>query len=185
VVERSSFQPTDLTDPNKFYPCEPDSGTTSYLYSGWATGDSWTNYTGPVEPMNINGVLALPPEIGLVAALSLGAMSDAMNGAGGNLSRIDSDLSVDVPGIGTVRILRLKDGIERFFITDINNPAGSAKAQSTLYVMADWVSADLGQEFNHQPGGSNVLFMDGHVEFIKYPTKWPVSRLMAALQAKS
>ena len=24
--------------------------------------------------------------------------------------------------------------------------------------------------FNHIPGGSNLLFMDGHVEFVKYPS---------------
>jgi prepilin-type processing-associated H-X9-DG protein len=33
--------------------------------------------------------------------------------------------------------------------------------------------------FNHLPGGSNVLWLDGHVEFIKYPGKYPVSHYMA------
>jgi len=79
---------------------------------------------------------------------------------------------------------RLREGIERFFITDINNPAGSAMAQSELFVMWDsWGanisrqealtgSADLaGLRFNHVPGGSNFLFMDGHVEFVKYGTE--------------
>ena len=28
--------------------------------------------------------------------------------------------------------------------------------------------------FNHVPGGSNVLFMDGHVEFMRYPSVSPV-----------
>ena len=28
--------------------------------------------------------------------------------------------------------------------------------------------------FNHIPGGCNVLYMDGHVEFLKYGTKPPV-----------
>ena len=28
--------------------------------------------------------------------------------------------------------------------------------------------------FNHLPGGSNVLYMDGHVEFLKYPSAFPV-----------
>ncbi|MFP4172234.1 MAG: H-X9-DG-CTERM domain-containing protein, partial [Candidatus Hydrogenedentota bacterium] len=31
--------------------------------------------------------------------------------------------------------------------------------------------------FNHIPGGSNVLYMDGHVEFVRfnqdYPIEWP------------
>ena len=28
--------------------------------------------------------------------------------------------------------------------------------------------------FNHVPGGANVLFLDGHVEFVRYPGKFPV-----------
>jgi prepilin-type N-terminal cleavage/methylation domain-containing protein/prepilin-type processing-associated H-X9-DG protein len=81
----------------------------------------------------------------------------------------------------------LKEGIERFFITDINNPAAGAVAQSTLPVMLDaWAGASSynlavhGSTgggvalFNHVPGGSNVLYMDGHVEFVKFNSKFPV-----------
>ena len=28
--------------------------------------------------------------------------------------------------------------------------------------------------FNHVPGGANVLYMDGHVEFIKFQTGLPI-----------
>jgi prepilin-type N-terminal cleavage/methylation domain-containing protein/prepilin-type processing-associated H-X9-DG protein len=85
-----------------------------------------------------------------------------------------------------ITVHRLREGIERFAITDINNPAGSAKAQSEIVVMYDWGRAPLGaveaDDFNHVPGGDNILFMDGHVEFAKYPqpagsVKWPVSEL--------
>jgi prepilin-type N-terminal cleavage/methylation domain-containing protein/prepilin-type processing-associated H-X9-DG protein len=64
---------------------------------------------------------------------------------------------------------RLREGIERFSITDINNPAGSAQAQSQLVVMYDEAQASGGAwtRFNHLPGGVNVLFMDGHVQFAK------------------
>ncbi len=48
--------------------------------------------------------------------------------------------------------------------------------------MCDWVSGDLGQEFNHVPGGSNVLYLDGHVDFVRYPDEWPINRSMAILQ---
>jgi prepilin-type N-terminal cleavage/methylation domain-containing protein/prepilin-type processing-associated H-X9-DG protein len=85
----------------------------------------------------------------------------------------------------------LKEGIERFFITDINNPAASAQAQSTIPVMLDsfadqgiWQSqgvADVGVlKFNHVPGGCNVLYMDGHVEFLRYANqggKFPVTNV--------
>ena len=64
-------------------------------------------------------------------------------------------------------IFRLREGIERFLITDINNAGGSNISQSDLVVMWDQGSTNPAG-FNHIPGGSNVLFMDGHVEFIKY-----------------
>ena len=68
-------------------------------------------------------------------------------------------------------IYRLREGIERFLITDINNPAGSAAAQSELAVMWDRGSINDEEEgvfwINHIPGGSNVLYMDGHTQFIK------------------
>jgi prepilin-type N-terminal cleavage/methylation domain-containing protein/prepilin-type processing-associated H-X9-DG protein len=65
------------------------------------------------------------------------------------------------------KVYRFREGIERFLITDINNPGASAMAQSTLFIMADGVSTSLA-EFNHIPGGSNILFMDGHVAFQRY-----------------
>lgn len=72
-------------------------------------------------------------------------------------------------------IYRLREGIERFLITDINNPAETAKAQSEVFIMFDLV-ATAPQGFNHIPGGCNVLYMDGHVEFIRYPGKAPVNK---------
>ena len=85
---------------------------------------------------------------------------------------------------GDITVYRLREGIERFMISDINNPAASARAQSEIFIQADWVSTDLGQEFNHVPGGCNVLYMDGHVEFVKYPGEWPVNKLMAVAQSQ-
>lgn len=80
---------------------------------------------------------------------------------------------------GGSMVYRLREGIERFLITDINHPAAGAKAQSTIFVMFDVISTDLAN-FNHVPGGANVLFMDGHVSFMTYPGDAPVSRAMAA-----
>ncbi len=74
---------------------------------------------------------------------------------------------------GNTTYYRVREGIERFMITDINNPAGSAKAQSEVWIMYDEQGMP---NFNHIPGGSNVLYMDGHVEFVKYPGETPVSR---------
>jgi prepilin-type N-terminal cleavage/methylation domain-containing protein/prepilin-type processing-associated H-X9-DG protein len=94
----------------------------------------------------------------------------------------DEDVSVPAGagngGGDSTTIYRLREGIERFLITDINNPAGSAMAQSEIFIMFDALSTEL-QNYNHVPGGCNVLYMDGHVEFIKYPGEQPVSRGMA------
>lgn len=87
---------------------------------------------------------------------------------------------------GSEELRKLREGIERFMITDINNPAGSSKAQSTLPVMWDRIvysatRARYRERFNHIPGGSNILFMDGHVEFKKYSAgnDFPISPLQA------
>ncbi len=88
-------------------------------------------------------------------------------------------------GLGSCTTYSLKEGIERFFITDINNPAGSAQGQSSIWVMMDGFDSGIDDggpnlrqgiaNYNHVPGGCNVLFMDGHVEFIKYKAKFPVT----------
>jgi prepilin-type N-terminal cleavage/methylation domain-containing protein/prepilin-type processing-associated H-X9-DG protein len=69
----------------------------------------------------------------------------------------------------TNTIFRLREGVERFLITDINNAGGSNLSQSDIQVMFDNLSI-VPSGFNHVPGGANVLFMDGHVEFSKYPS---------------
>lgn len=74
-------------------------------------------------------------------------------------------------GPGTDTIMFNREGAERFLITDINNPAGSAKAQSEVAIMWDriGISGRSKNGFAHIPGGINVLHMDGHVTFVKYP----------------
>lgn len=69
---------------------------------------------------------------------------------------------------GSSIILHLKEGVERFTITDVNNMAATSQGQTRIFVMWDMV-ATRPDYFNHAPGGSNVLFMDGHVEFQRYP----------------
>ncbi len=89
---------------------------------------------------------------------------------------------ISVPGgngnAGSSTVYHLREGIERFMITDINNPAASAKAQSEIWIMIDALSTEV-DNYNHVPGGCNVLYMDGHVSFIKYPGEQPVSQNLA------
>jgi prepilin-type processing-associated H-X9-DG protein len=95
----------------------------------------------------------------------------------------DEDFTLDHPVDGPIQIYRLREGIERFLITDINNPAASAQAQSELAAMWDIVMTEV-THFNHVPGGANVLFLDGHVEFIRYPSEtFPVTEEFAEVAA--
>ncbi len=96
---------------------------------------------------------------------------------------------------------RLKEGIERFFITDINNPAAGAIAASQLVVMFDAWADDFNMStqgwhdvpapsnavafFNHVPGGSNVLYMDGHVEFVRFQEKHPLQTRGVGMELKT
>ena len=165
------------TDPNRPNVGQYDPGclvTLSYVYFGWVlendlqlacgmlkfatlqgTGQ-WHLYEGDIT-ISDSFVFDLPPYT------PDGACSDPGAGNGGG---------------GTV--YRLREGIERFMITDINNPAASAKAQSEVVVMLDSPSASV-DEFSHVPAGGNVLYLDGHVEFIKYPGNFPMTAYYATL----
>ncbi len=97
----------------------------------------------------------------------------------------DQDIEGMPNGLGNgggTTVYRLREGIERFLITDINNPAASNMAQSTVFIMFDQLSTNSGM-YNHIPGGSNVLYMDGHVEFLRYEQrgKGPVNEPMAVI----
>jgi len=80
----------------------------------------------------------------------------------------------------TDTVFRLREGIERALITDVNNPGASARAQSDVFVLWDKTST-VASGFNHVPGGSNVLYLDGHVDFALYPgaSDSPLNRNMA------
>ena len=95
---------------------------------------------------------------------------------------LEKDIPV-APGRGNgggLIVYRIREGVERFLITDINNPASASIAQSILPVMWDMLATKT-EYFNHAPGGSNVLFMDGHIEFLKYSRqqKAPVNEMVA------
>ena len=126
-----------------------------YMYLGWVVDDEtaavWLEDIS--DPLGQN-MMALD----MAWELDPGVVND------------DWVVAATAPGTGTGggdSILRFREGIERFMITDINNPAGSAQAQTNLVVMWDSIMG-MARHFNHVPGGANVLYMDGHVSFMKY-----------------
>lgn len=66
------------------------------------------------------------------------------------------------------RIFRFREGNERMFITDIDNITHAYHAQSAVPVLWDAISGESPSHFNHVPGGCNILYMDGHVEWRSY-----------------
>jgi len=103
----------------------------------------------------------------LVAMLEQLELESETNGLEGDYDFMRDDMELIAPINTMESIFRLKEGIERFYITDINNPGASAQAQSDVTLMHDAVS-DEATHFNHIPGGANVLFLDGHVEFMTW-----------------
>lgn len=79
-------------------------------------------------------------------------------------------------------VFRLKNGIERFLITNVLGLSASEHGTSTIPVLWDTFGSSAFTDnargtmiFNHVPGGSNVLFMDGHAEFVRFGSKFPIS----------
>ena len=146
----------------------------AYTYMAWTISDEMM-FSDPSR-MNDASITTLGDVMGIMNADALVIMGEMTTMfPRDNVMDADDDLSS-----GDTTAYRLREGIERFFITDINNPAASAKAQSEIWVMMDGVTTDVGQ-FNHVPGGTNVLYMDGHVEWLRYPSESPASRAWAAI----
>jgi len=86
---------------------------------------------------------------------------------------------------GGTTIYRVREGAERFLITDVNNPSATAKGQSEIPIMWDQAQATtrLAEvQFNHIAGGANGLYMDGHVQFIRYPSdQIPCTQFMCTM----
>jgi prepilin-type processing-associated H-X9-DG protein len=89
----------------------------------------------------------------------------------------DEDLEVTTESGVLLTIYRLREGVERHFNVDISNMTTGLKAQSEIPVIIE-------RPGHHVPKGGNVLFMDAHVEFIKYPGEFPMTeRFIKALES--
>jgi prepilin-type N-terminal cleavage/methylation domain-containing protein/prepilin-type processing-associated H-X9-DG protein len=148
-----------------------------YNYTGWLLMED-INLLGPLVGTVGSDVGGRFSEAEFDASSPWGELARANVTSGGAQS--DADFTVSAAYAGTQSgggntMLRLREGIERFLITDINNAGGSARAQTDVAIMWDHVTTNT-IDFNHIPGGANVLYMDGHVEFRRYPAdEFPVS----------
>lgn len=201
---RLFFCPSSVVPPDEYlvcpggYWCDPATKTINpalftrvgYLYYGWcaATAEEWMTIGSAADPLADLNVGPWPGNIAWhdqdfnwrdVEAGVIAEMHDSLSKRG------LPDIVPSGNGGGDI-LFRIREGIERFFITDINNPAGSAQAQSVLPVMWDHIELGLPYQalrilrFNHLPGGVNALYMDGHVEWLAYPsTKHPCTKVNA------
>ena len=158
---------------------------TSYNYLGWALNIKDFLNLGVDE----NDALFEDPTMNYGVALMTGFMPEFVNALDTLVAQWgdETDTTFTVfesePSVGSKTLYRLREGIERFFVTDINNPSGSAKAQSEIFVMFDDFNPANPDFMNHIPGGCNVLYMDGHVEFLRYPSESPISKAFGAILA--
>ncbi len=75
-------------------------------------------------------------------------------------------------------VYRLRDGVERFLLKH-NSASEIPVMWDNLFEKGETLSENI--LLNHSPGGGNVLFMDGHVEFVKYPERFPYTRVWATV----
>lgn len=160
----------------------------SYVYFPWALtgrpGDDYLNTNADPNDPGVNEVTLFTGnylDFGFINAL-VGVVAQQSAAVDGENYYANDIVYTNDAGVDRT-VFALKEGIERFYITDINNPSASAQAQSKLPVYGDLFSTDVAG-FNHVPGGANWLFLDGHVQFIKYGTDFPVTRVFAALFSK-
>lgn len=154
----------------------------SYGYVSWAwNGKPGHDYLLPNANPNDPGVTnAIPALLQWVNPAFVQLLVGTVRDNALNTQSYDRDLSFTPVSGQDVTLYRLREGIERFLITDINNAAASAQAQSEIAYYFDLVSANV-TEFNHVPGGTNVLYLDGHVAFQKFATEFPATRAFASM----
>jgi len=152
----------------------------SYDYWAWAVHEDFYLRPGvnPNDPsiIDVQSAIAGFLDMDFFGTVAAKFVEVAMSPLGA--SDYDADLPYTVVGTQK-RVFRTREGIERFFVTDVKDPAASARAQSEVLVLHDYVSP-IPEAYNHMPGGGNTLFLDGHVEFLKYPNeRAPVCQAMA------
>lgn len=187
------------------YNGQPSYADQSYLYYGFALDKVAKN-----DPIVNTANLGLPAgAIPAQMAYMMAAISyfpPAFSGPLGDSDPVNDgglDNDIDNPGMYALfsslatppgsligngdgpTLYRLREGIERFLITDINNPAASAMAQSEIALMWDMVTTETSDsaQFNHVPGGANTLYLDGHVQYNRYPEAFPATAEAAQLVA--
>ncbi len=165
VNKKVAVVANDYCDPTVYNPalnCYYHGGYWSYNYWGYLIKGNWFHTAADYTYFFVTAPQGLDRR-------------DVAEGTGRGLwKNREQPATITMPSTGeVVTASALREGIERFMITDINNAGASASAQTDAAVMWDNSYTNNGapgkDNFNHVPGGANILFMDGHVEWAKYP----------------
>jgi prepilin-type N-terminal cleavage/methylation domain-containing protein/prepilin-type processing-associated H-X9-DG protein len=188
---REKFPPLDdqykrfMFDPELMYPefltdvavmvCPSDPELAPNVnFRNTSTGDIQINCIGPLSYVYVSYMIMDDSQ--LLAGFSIYSWMDQeqpISTAAGQGWRDKNTnlLSFAFTGSGNAdsnAIRRLTMGIDRFLQTDINVIfTGLETGSSIIPLMWDQISTDVG-EFSHVPAGQNVLYLDGHVEFVRY-----------------
>ncbi len=148
-------------------------GQEPYHYTGWMIMED-VNILGPLVGTVGTGINGRHEEAEYANTPwgALAAANVATNGAANDADfRVPAAYAGTQAGGGDV-LMRLRSAIERFLVTDLIHITASA-AESRIPLMWDHATTKV-IDFSHVPGGGNVLYMDGHVEFLRYPaTRFP------------
>lgn len=167
MTSSSYYNTYDGTEYFDLYCQQPGRGAgfaaTSYAYTGYAC------YGGLENEDDTRAA----HEAGQLREVLTPLLEAKQRGDGKQLRELaDKDVatSPEIAALGAKepKVYRLRDGVERFFVTDANNAAAKAKAQSEIWVMHDVLHEEV-DKYPHAyssrvPAGAYVLYLDGHVE---------------------
>jgi RNA polymerase sigma factor (sigma-70 family) len=67
---------------------------------------------------------------------------------------------------------RLKRDVEYFFVENRSDPLAAANTRATIPIMFETAESTV---FGRDPDGANVLYLDGHVDYVRFGSQFPVT----------
>lgn len=67
---------------------------------------------------------------------------------------------------------RLKRDVEYFFVENRSDPLAAANTRAAIPIMFETVESTV---FGSDPDGANILYLDGHVDYVRFGSQFPVT----------
>ena len=75
---------------------------------------------------------------------------------------------------------RLKRDVEYFFVENRSDPQAAANTRAAIPIMFETMESTV---FGSDPDGANVLYLDGHVDYVRFGSQFPVTADVQAVLA--